>query len=116
MCPNWVWFECAEVENWQYLTEVKGIKEQLNQYNHGTRIRSNPNCIVNMSTIQLSIHVHNRKALNSVPFDRIPSATIDEQSMTGRLVVKCMFEQTHTCRKYYVETSKSSLKMLKMFI
>ena len=31
----------------------------------------------NLSAIRLSIRVHKRKGLNSVPFDRIPSATID---------------------------------------
>ena len=46
----------------------------------GRKIRRNHNCNVNLSTLRLSVHVHKRKALNNVPFDGIPSATIDKQS------------------------------------
>ena len=56
-----------------------------------------------MSAIRLSIHVHNRKALNSVTFDRIPSAVIDNWWAVNDWKV---------CGKMYVWTNTRFQKVL----
>ena len=73
----------------------------------GRKIRRNHNYIVNLSTIRKSIHVHKRKGLKVYPLivfnlPRLTSRVV----ITGRLAVKCMFEQTHAFRECHVKNEQ----------